>query len=130
MEQGKTYIVRMEFEVTASSKEEAIQYFVQDVKTCAAEGMLNPVVVPIAEEPIRFQTPEELETFVQTASTEALVEMILSQGNVYLECGVAFGEQFDQFNLLSIVDRSHYLSDAIEQMDSEDLLSILEKYLF
>lgn len=130
MKQEKTFRVRVEFEITASSKEEAIQYFAQDVKDCAAEGTLNPVVVSIAEEPMVFQTPEELEAFVQTASTEALVEMILSQGNAYLECGVAFGEQFDQFDLLSIVDRYRYLSDAIEQMDSEDLLSILENYLF
>lgn len=130
MEQEKTFRVRVEFEVTASSKEEAIQYFAQDVKTCATEGTLNPVVVPIAEEPIRFQTPEELEAFVQTASTEALVEMILSQENAYLECSVAFGEQFDQVNLLSIVDRYRYLTDAIEQMDSEDLLLTLENYLF
>lgn len=126
MKQEKTYIVRMECEVIASSKEEAIQYF----ENCVTEGVLNPVVVPMAEEPVAFQTPEDLETFVQTASTEALVEMILSQNNSFLECGVAFGEQFDQFDLLSTVDHYRYLSDAIEQMDSEDLLSILENYLF
>ena len=88
------------------------------------------MVVAKAEESIGFQTPEDLEALVKAASTEELVEIILSQENSFLECGIAFGERFDQFNLLSKVDCYQFLSDAIEQMEPEDLLLTLENYLF
>ena len=128
--QEKTYVVRMEMEVTARSKEEAVEFFAQDVAECMGSQTLDSIVVPVAEEKISFKDWNELREFVNNSTVEEMTEMVLAQGDLSLECNIALGEYQGLYQLLSYMDRYRLVKEAIMQMPEEDLGEELYKYFF